>query len=132
MYKDLQNIIDQSTFTVQPGRYIYAKVRTAPSVEDHFFVSKDSEGELTVVTREERVDTLDLIEKNKEYYALIAINVSVPFYSVGLLATISRAIAKMNMDILIVSTYSKDFIMVSSDEVEAARGALVELGFRHS
>lgn len=128
MYKGLQEIIDASTFTVEDGRYIYAKTGTAPPIGDHFLVSKDAD-EITVVTKEDKLSELDLIDKNKDFYSLIAINVSVPFYSVGLLATISTSLADKDMNVLIASTYSKDYFMVKVDRLQDAKSVLNELGF---
>lgn len=125
----LQEIINQSSFIIHDGRYIYAQVKNAPQINNHFLVSKDKD-EITVVTREEKLDELDLIEKNKDYYKLIELKVSVPFYSVGFLATVSSAIAKDGMNILIISTYSKDYIMVRYDLIEKAAEVLVSLGFK--
>lgn len=39
-------------------------------------------------------------------------------------------IAKEGMNILIVSTYSKDYIMVKEDKLEQVRKVLLELGFK--
>lgn len=129
MTDDIQSIISQSTFSVEEGIYIYAQVKTAPSIDNHFLVTKDKD-EITVVTKEENLSSLDLIEKNKDSYSLIALNVSIPFYSVGFLATVSSAIAKAGMNILIVSTYSKDYIMVRADKLEEAKEVLLSLGFK--
>jgi hypothetical protein len=92
-------------------------------------VSCDAD-EITVVTREDKIGDLDLIERNKESYALIALKVAVPFYSVGFLSTVSNSIAREGMDILIVSTYSKDYIMMKDDCLESAVNILKELGFK--
>ncbi len=125
----IKKIIRQSSFSVAEGRYIYAKARTVDVLDDHFMVSRDSH-EITVVTREENVSRFDLIEKNKEFYKLIALNVSAPFYAVGFLSTVSTAIAEKGMNVLIVSTYSKDYLLVKYDNVEAAQKVLVKLGFK--
>jgi hypothetical protein len=74
-------------------------------------VSKD-QNEITVVTKEENLSKLDVIEKNKDYYQLIELKVFIPFYSVGFLASVANIIAEREMNILIISTYSKDYIMV--------------------
>ncbi len=108
---------------------MYAQVLNAPSVDKHFMVSKDAD-EVTVVTKEENLPELDIKERNKDFYRLIALNVSIPFYSVGFLATISQAIAEQGMNILIVSTYSKDYIMVKDDKLEKAKSVLMGLGFK--
>lgn len=128
MNDELKKIIEQSSFTIQDGVYVYTKVKTAPPIDSHFLVSKDQD-EITVVTRSENLTELDLIERNKDDYKLIALNVSIPFYSVGFLATVSSEIAKAGMNILIVSTYSKDYIMVKADKLEQARSVLLDLGF---
>ena len=131
MNSGIEKIIKESTFRVEEGRFVYAKVSKAPSIEDHFMVSKDA-NEITVVTEEENLSELTLVERNKDFYRLIALNVSIPFYAVGFLATVSKAIAKEGMNILIVSTYSKDYILVKDDMIESARLVLVKLGFQES
>ncbi len=87
------------------------------------------EDEITIVTRQENVSGLKVLEKNKDIYTLIALNVSVPFYPVGFLATVSEAVAKEGMNILIVSTYSKDYIMVKKDCTDNVESVLLGLGF---
>ena len=129
MDKKLQQIIKTSTFEIQDGTYIYTKVAKKPKSNKYFMVSQDKD-EITVVTKKENLGDLDLIEKNKDYYRLIALNVSLPFYAVGFLATVSSAIAKEGMNILIIATYSKDYIMVREEHLEKAVKALKGLGFK--
>lgn len=131
MNNEIRKIIKESTFKVEGGRFIYAKVSKAPAIGSHFLITKDDE-EVTVVTKEENLSGLKLIEKNKDFYKLIALNVSIPFYSVGFLATVSEAIAKGGMNILIVSTYSRDYIMVKSSKIKDAKLILLKLGFKKS
>lgn len=128
MNKKLQEIIKNSTFRIEDGTFLYAKVAKKPKGE-HFLISQDKD-EITVVTKEENLGELHLIERNKETYKLIALNVSVPFYAVGFLAEISSAIARAGMNILIVSTYSKDYILVKKDNEEKAVKVLKDLGFK--
>lgn len=129
MNQDINGIIKQSDFAIQEGIFVYAKVKTLPKAGNHFSVSHDKD-EITVVTLEENLKELDLIERNKEDYKLIALNVSVPFYAVGFLAAVSNAIAKRGMNILIVSTYSKDYILIKREKLGDARQALIDLGFK--
>lgn len=126
---ELNEIIQASTFKVEDGLFVYAKVSSISDLTGHFMISCDAE-EISVVTREENISKLNLIERNKDSYTLICLNVSIPFYSVGLLASVSREIAALGLDILIVSTYSKDYIMVRGDKKELAISALLKLGFK--
>jgi len=129
MDKKLKKIIESSTFEVIHGRFVYTKVSKKPQLRNHFLISKDKD-EITVVTEEVNLGELEIIERNKHYYTLIALNVSVPFYSVGFLAAVSSAIAKANKNVLIVSTYSKDYILVQYDFLNGVKQVLLALGFK--
>jgi hypothetical protein len=129
MNKNIKGIMKASTYTVCKGKYVYAKVSKIPSKGNHFMISKDNE-EITVVTEYKNLKYLNLVERNKEDYSLISLNVSIPFYSVGFLAAVSSEIAKRGMVILIVSTYSKDYIMIKRDNLEKALLVLKKLGFK--
>ncbi len=127
MNKNLQEIIRNSTFEVMDGFYVYAKVAKRPN-EKHFMVSEDKD-EITVVTKQENLGDLEFVERNKENYKLIALNISVPFYAVGFLAAVSSAIAKEGMNILIIATYSKDYILVREEHFDKSIKVLSNLGF---
>ena len=126
MDEKLRRIIEESSFKQIPGRYYYVKARTRPN-GSHFAVVEDG-NEVTVIT--DRVNEIDVAGQNQTPYTLFALNISVPFYAVGFLAAVSSAIATKGMNILIVSTYSKDYILVAFDKTEIARSVLVELGFK--
>ncbi len=131
MNNEIEKIIKESTFRVEEGRFVYAKVSKAPDMENHFMISKDVD-EITVITKEEILFKLSLVECNKDFYQLIELNVSIPFYSMGFIATVSLAIAKEGMNILVVSTYSKDYILIKDDMIENAKSVLLKLGFQES
>ncbi len=128
MNNELQEIIQSSTFEVVPGSYVYAQVSTVGDERKHFLVARDAD-EITVVTTEDNLAEMDLIGRNKDNYALIGLRVSVPFYSVGFLALVSQKIAEAGMNILIVSTYSKDYIMVRQDLLQQTKQVLLGIGF---
>lgn len=129
MNSEIGKIIRKSTFKVEEGRFVYVKALEVSSIESHFMVSKDAD-EITVVTREENVSELLIKECNEDHYRLIALNVSVPFYSIGFIATVSQAIAKEGINILIVSTYSKDYVLIKDNKIENVRLILLKLGFK--
>lgn len=126
--KNALDEIAQSNFEIQPGEYIYAKVSSVDSNAEHFLISRDAD-EITVVTTLDKIGSLQLLERNKDVYRLIALNVSVPFYSVGFIATVCDALASAGMNVLVVSTFSKDYILVKADLIERAGAILLSLGF---
>lgn len=127
MDSKLEEILRKSTFRVEAGRFAYAKVRSVPAEGNHFMIARDN-SEITVVTGEENLRHLDLIERNKDTYALIMLNAYLPFYSTGFIAAVSDAVASTNNNVLVVSTYSRDYILVDINAVDAARSALAALG----
>ena len=72
----LKKIIQSSTFQITKGIFIYAKVNQIPKGK-HFMVTTDKD-EITVVTEENKLSELNLIERNKDNYTLIALNVAIP------------------------------------------------------
>lgn len=129
MNNKIAKIIEESTFTIQNGRFIYAKVSKAPEAGKYFMIVKDVD-EITVVTQEANLHELDIIERNKDCWKLIALIPSISFYCVGFLATVSQIVAEANIDILMVSTYSKDYILVQEGYLEKTKSLLLKLGFR--
>lgn len=128
MSPELQKVIKDSAFAVQPGRYVYAKVSDAPRLDDAFMLSRDN-NETTAVFEVSKSDKFSIIEQNKDLRKLIEISVSAPFYAVGFLAAITRAISAKGCNNLVVSTYSKDYILVTEAHFVQAKQALIELGF---
>ena len=62
-------------------------------------------------------------------YKLIEFKPAVPFQTVGFLAKIAEIIANQGMNILIVSTFSKDYIMIKEEFCEKGLKALKSAGF---
>ncbi|MCH7605219.1 ACT domain-containing protein [Patescibacteria group bacterium] len=131
MKPDLKEIINKSLYRIVPGGYIYAKVSSIPDIDNCFLISKDAD-EITVIVEESKYSRIGAIERNKELYALIELRVSVPFYAVGFLAAVTNAIAEKGMNVLVVSTYSKDYILVRKEHENDTIKVLDTMGFRKS
>ncbi len=126
---ELQRVIERSTFRLKHGKFVYAKVRKIPEHGRHFMISSDND-EITVVTLEENIKQLELEERRGENYSIIELNPSMPFYTVGLLAAVSGAIAKFGISLLVISTYSKEYVLVNEKYANAARNALSMIGLK--
>lgn len=125
----IQEILIKATFKVQDGRYLYTKVKLFPKNSNYFAVMADKD-EITVVSKEENIGELALVEKNKDYWKLIETDPVIPFYVVGYLAAMSNAIAKKGINVLIISTYSKDYLLVVEETIGKTVEALIGLGMR--
>jgi len=124
---DLNGVLRTSRFEIMPGVYGYATVSEYPSPDKCFVISTDRD-EITVVAQVEQLDRQQVIERHPEDFGLIALHVAVPFYDPGFLASITSALAKRGLNVLIVSTFSKDYVLVRVDRVSVASDALLELG----
>lgn len=91
-------------------------------------VTQDAD-EISVVTAEENLQELDLLEKNEHSWKLVSLNLETPFMA-GTLAAINSACAETGLNNLIVSTYSKDYILVRDDQLSEIKKVLHKLGFK--
>lgn len=126
----MKKIISTSTFLVQPGEFWYVKVSKFPDSKKHFMISQDSD-EITVLTKKENVQELEIIKKNPQDWKLIALNLSAPF-TAGFLAIVTSAIAKEKTNSLIVSTYSKDYVIARKEHLNKVVKALKKLGLKEA
>lgn len=123
-----QQVIADSTFRFA-GTYRYASVRSLANAEKHLMVTRD-ETEITVVTQEENLAGLDVLDLNADRWLLLAIDCANPFYCVGFIARISTALSGAGFDILVVSTFSRDWVFVKEEDATRAAELLREIGFR--
>ena len=124
---DVKEAIPKSIATIMKGTYVYAKTDILEKPDIHFMVSKDKD-EITVVTKKENLKELNVLEVVEDY-KLIEFKPAVPFQTVGFLAKIAETIANEGMNILIVSTFSKDYIMIKEELCEKGVFALKNVGF---
>ena len=128
MNNQVLEMLGKSTYTISDKKYVYVTVAKEPMFSNHFMVSKDSD-EITVVTEESNLVELDVLKRNENLWRLVSLNMSVPF-TAGTLATINSACAKRNLNNLIISTYSKDYIIVKDSHVDQIKEVLESLGVK--
>ncbi|HEU4889258.1 MAG TPA: ACT domain-containing protein [Thermoanaerobaculia bacterium] len=123
-----QQVIADSTFRFV-GTYRFVSARSVANPEKHLMITRD-EYELTVVTKEEHLGDVDVLDINAERWLLLAIDCANPFYCVGFIARISAVLSGAGMDILVVSTFSCDWVFVKEDDGPRAADLLRAEGFR--
>ena len=120
-------IID-STFRFA-GTYRYVSARTVADPEKHLMVTRD-EKEITIVTKEENLAGIDTVAINPDRWLLLAIDCANPFYCVGFLAKISAGLSGAGLDILVISTFSCDWVLVKEEDGPRAAAVLRSMGFQ--
>jgi uncharacterized protein len=83
--------------------------------------------EITVICSEGKVAEEDIIEIEKEW-KLISFDTKLDFDVVGFIAKISQALAKENISIFVVSSYSTDHILIKNKDFDKTIEVLKNLG----
>lgn len=125
-----ETVLQQSRFWAVDGVFVYASVRRAPFADGHLLICHDVDGEITVVTRPERLSELDVVTVNPDRWALFAIDCANPFYCPGFLAKLAAAFSAERLDVLLASTFSRDLLFVQERERERGRRILLAAGVR--
>lgn len=126
---EIKEIMSHSTYEVLSGIYSVAKVNSDFKCDDIFMVTRDSV-ECTAIYR--MGTAYKGIIDEKKNYKLIGVNVAVPFYAPGFIATISQQLAKKNISVLVVSTYSRDYFVVSTANLSNSIIEMNKLGMKES
>ena len=122
----IDDVIASSSFHFG-GVYIWARVRDVDNTKHHLLVARD-EKETTVVTAPEHLASLDVIETNRDRWLLLSIDCASPFYCVGFIANIATRLSDAGMDILVISTFSRDLFFVKEEEGSRAAELLRDMG----
>ena len=126
----LRKTIDSSPYVLHPQRYTVLQVQECSNPQPHFLVTHEAE-EVTVITTEKQRALLksDILQE-QAWFQLIEFKMSTPFETPGFLAAIASQLASHHLNILLVSTFSKDWLLLKEEDLEAGLNSLHELGFQ--
>ena len=120
-----EHVIAASTFRFA-GTYRWVSVRAIGDPARHLMIARD-EKETTVVTND--LDDLDVLAVNPDRWMLVSIDCAQPFYCVGFIAKLSTMLSGAGLDILVLSTFSRDWVFVKEEDAARAAGVLRAAGF---
>jgi len=123
-----QNVIHDSDFYLEADVFYFVDALHVKTPELHRLICRDDK-EITVVTNAAGLADLTIKSQNKEQWRLLVINCANPFYCVGFLQSISSAMTAAGLDILLVSSFSRDYVFVAAAYVEQAMQILQQIGF---
>ncbi|HYO74886.1 MAG TPA: ACT domain-containing protein [Thermoanaerobaculia bacterium] len=128
--RSTEEVITHSTFRFA-GTFLWASAREVRTPSKHLMVARD-EKETTVVTTPELLHDVDVIALNRDRWLLLSIDCAHPFYCVGVIAQLSSKLSDAGLDILVVSTFSRDWVFVKEEDGARAADVLIGAGFRRS
>ena len=126
----LRKTINSSHFVLHPQRYTVLQVQECLNPQPHFLVTHEAE-EVSVITTEDKLHILtSQILKQQRWFCLLEFKMSTPFETPGFLAAIASKLASRQLNILLVSTFSKDWLLLREEDLETGLNSLHELGFQ--
>ena len=120
-------VLRDSVFFVDPVPYVWLRASSVREPERHLIVIRDDR-ETTVVTQKANLDCLVVEERNPDDWHLLSIDCANPFYCVGFLGAITGAMAQAGVDVLALSTYTRDYVFAKREDLDRARAALRAFG----
>jgi hypothetical protein len=127
--KNLQPVIAASWFTIDPRTFVYASAQQVPNPEKHLMVVRDI-AEITIVTDISNFPLEGGCVFNKEKWKLVNIRCGNPFYCVGFIAFITGSLANAGIDVVLVSSFSNDLVLIMDKDMDEAVRVLKAIGFK--
>ena len=125
---ELSDVIQATHVIVHAEPYSVCLVDAVPSGLKFFAVFMEA-GETTVVAKASQVSALQPLQSQGPF-TLIEFQMPTPFQTPGFLARICGLIAARRINVLVYSTFSRDFVMVPASNLEESLQALRTGGFR--
>jgi hypothetical protein len=126
---NLQAILNESGLALHRDRYEVLQTQGCPP-GDYFAVIRDVD-EVTVIAREGQSPIARDILASERWFALLEVRVSRPFAAPGFIAKIAQSLADVGIAIFVVSTFSKDYILVRWEARQQALTAATNLGIQN-
>jgi hypothetical protein len=121
---DVADLLHEGTVTVAPETYVVLKT---DRVEPRAFATVQDGTETTVVAEAGTVSGDHILESEGGWRRL-TFDVTLPFDLVGFLAEIATVLAREEVPIFVVSSYSTDHVFVEDCDLDRATRALEALG----
>ena len=93
--------------------------------KEKFFCITGTSDELSIVCVEKNIPEYILSEKD---YSCIKIESILSLSSIGIIASISQLFAEAGISIFVISTFSTDYILVKSNDLDKAISIFIEEG----
>ena len=119
---DLTSTLRRSPAFLVQGDYWYSQLAAGEVVQQKQFVTISDDVETTVVGR------APVSDQARGPFALVRLKVAVPFESPGFLAAVASSLSARGMNVLLISTFTYDYLLIRKHEREHALAALETLG----
>ena len=123
----LDDVIRSSPIAVSRERYAVVRLAEPCPLGDHFLVCRDAD-ETTLISPEALVPW-EAALATETWFRLLAIRMATPFATPGFLARVASVLAQRGINVYVVSTFSKDCVLLKEEDLEEGVAALAAIGF---
>jgi len=128
IWPELTEIISETPAIVLDGEYFIAATGAGSAAPQNSLMTFSDEVETTFILSGDRLKEVRTSQQ-KGPYRVIRLALSKPFFAPGFLASAAKAIALQRINQLVYSTYSFDYLLVNSEDLELATSGLANMGF---
>jgi len=125
----MTNLLTDSSFALDPQAYLFATVAQLPAPGAYRMLFVD-DTETTVVAPVANEPQLRIVERNPKDYRLIRTRPSAPFYATGFTGAITTALGQASVNVVVLGTYSFDYLAIRAEQLDQALAVLRQLGLR--
>jgi len=122
---DINKVIRSSSFFIEEELYSIAKVSGNIDTDKCFMLTSDNIEKTVIFSQNVKLEN---ITEQRNDFNLIGIDVSLPFEAFGFLSSITHSLAKNKIPVLVISTFSRDYLLVKNISIDMAKNALLEIG----
>jgi hypothetical protein len=125
---ELAEVIRTSPVELLEGAYAVVNIRT-PSQPITAFATMRDGLEVTAFVRIEDLPEFATFDDIKMPYKAVRLRTSKPFNAPGFIAAACRAVAEQGCNVLVLSTFSFDYLFLRESDLDIAISGLSRLGF---
>ena len=107
----------------------FAIAKTKRPIKDAFAVVMDRD-EITTIMERDKLPLDPVVEVDEDNWRIITFDMLLPLDLVGFIAKISNAIAEEGVNILYISSYTRDHLLIQEKHLPTAVAKLEKLGCR--
>jgi hypothetical protein len=108
------------------GTYSLVKSR---NIYPQAFANIQDDEEITVVITDNTVDKEDIISVEKDF-KIVTFDSIIPLNLIGFIAKISELLAKEHISIFVLSSFTREYVLIKEKSLKKAVSALKKLGVK--
>jgi hypothetical protein len=126
--RDLQEVLGATRYRVLPASYQCVRLQAVPADLQGHLALVQLPDEITLITTADRLLEIEVAAQQRISLKAIAVTAYSPFFCAGFIAVLTQGLAERGINVLVVSTFGHDLLLVRELDLSLALEALLALG----